>query len=60
MQTLLDILDEAAARYGDRPALALRRDDGVEEQWSYRGAQPPQQGRRVAPARAGLARASGC
>jgi long-chain acyl-CoA synthetase len=36
MQTLLDILDDSAARYGDRPALGLRRDDGSAEQWSYR------------------------
>src|SRR4051812_23741056 len=36
MQTLLDLLDEAAARYADRPALALRRDDGTAEQWSFR------------------------
>jgi long-chain acyl-CoA synthetase len=36
MQTLLDILDDAAARYGDRPALGLRRDDGSAERWSFR------------------------
>src|SRR5262245_2091225 len=36
MQTLLDILDEAAAKFGDQPALGLRRDDGSSEQWSYR------------------------
>jgi long-chain acyl-CoA synthetase len=36
MQTLLDILDDSAARYGDRPALGLRRDDGSAEQWSFR------------------------
>jgi long-chain acyl-CoA synthetase len=36
VQTLLDLLDDSAARYGDRPALALRRDDGGAEQWSYR------------------------
>ncbi len=36
MQTLLDIVDDAAGRYGDRPALGLRRDDGVAEQWSFR------------------------
>src|SRR5690242_2688429 len=35
MQTLLDILDESAARYADRPALGLRRDDGSAEQWSF-------------------------
>ena len=36
METLLDILDEAAARFGDRPALSLRRDDGSSEKWSFR------------------------
>ena len=36
METLLDILDEAVARYGDRPALSLRRDDGTSEKWSFR------------------------
>ena len=36
MQTLLDIVDEASARYGDRPALSLRRDDGTAEHWSFR------------------------
>ena len=36
METLLDILDETVARYGDRPALSLRRDDGSSESWSYR------------------------
>ena len=36
MQTLLDILDDSAARYGDRPALGLRRDDGTAEHWSFR------------------------
>ena len=35
MQTLLDILDDSAARYGARPALGLRRDDGSAEQWSF-------------------------
>ena len=35
MQTLLDILDDAAARYRDRPALGLRRDDGTSEQWTF-------------------------
>jgi len=34
--TLLDLLADAVARYGDRPALALRRDDGTTETWSYR------------------------
>jgi long-chain acyl-CoA synthetase len=36
METLLDLLDEAVAQYGDRPALSLRRDDGTSEKWSYR------------------------
>ena len=36
METLLDILDEAVAAYGDRPALSLRRDDGSSESWSFR------------------------
>jgi long-chain acyl-CoA synthetase len=36
METLLDLLDEAVARYGDRPALSLRLDDGTSEAWSYR------------------------
>ena len=36
MLTLLDILDEASTKYGDRPALGLRRDDGSAEQWSFR------------------------
>jgi long-chain acyl-CoA synthetase len=35
-RTLVDLLDGAAARYGERPALALRRDDGHTEPWSYR------------------------
>jgi len=36
MLTLLDLLDEAVARYGDRPALGLWRDDGTADRWSYR------------------------
>jgi long-chain acyl-CoA synthetase len=36
VETLLDILDEAVATYGDRPALSLRRDDGSSESWSFR------------------------
>ena len=36
METLLDVLDEAVAAYGDRPALSLRRDDGSSESWSFR------------------------
>ena len=36
METLLDLLDEAVATYGDRPALGVRRDDGSTETWTYR------------------------
>ena len=36
MTTLLDLLDGAVARYGDRPALGIRRDDGTRTSWSYR------------------------
>jgi long-chain acyl-CoA synthetase len=36
MPTLLDLFDDAVARYGDRPALGLRRDDGSTFTWSYR------------------------
>ncbi len=35
-RTLVDLLDGAALRYGERPALALRREDGETEAWSYR------------------------
>ncbi len=34
--TLLDLLDDAVARYEDRAALSLRRDDGSTTTWSYR------------------------
>jgi long-chain acyl-CoA synthetase len=34
--TLVDLLERAAVRYGDRPALSLRRDDGSTIGWSYR------------------------
>ncbi len=34
--TLIDLLDRAVARFGERPALGLRRDDGSTAQWSYR------------------------
>ena len=34
--TLLDLLDEAVARYGDRSALSLRADDGSTGSWSFR------------------------
>ena len=36
METLLDLLEGSAARYGDRNALGLRRDDGTTFHWSYR------------------------
>ncbi len=36
MDTLLDLLEECARRYGDRNALGLRRDDGTTFHWSYR------------------------
>jgi long-chain acyl-CoA synthetase len=32
---LLDLLDDAVARYGDRTALSLRLDDGTTTTWSY-------------------------
>jgi long-chain acyl-CoA synthetase len=34
--TLLDVLDGAVTRYGDRPALGVRHDDGTTTTWSYR------------------------
>jgi acyl-CoA synthetase (AMP-forming)/AMP-acid ligase II len=36
MDTLLDLLDDAVARFGDRPALSMRRDDGTLLSWTYR------------------------
>ncbi len=36
METLLDLLEGSAARFGDRDALGLRRDDGTTFHWSYR------------------------
>jgi long-chain acyl-CoA synthetase len=35
METLLDLLEGSATRYGDRNALGLRRDDGTTFHWSY-------------------------
>jgi long-chain acyl-CoA synthetase len=35
MDTLVGLLDDAAARFGDRPALGLRGDDGTTKTWSY-------------------------
>jgi long-chain acyl-CoA synthetase len=36
LKTLLDLLDEAVATYGDRNALSLRLDDGSTTSWTYR------------------------
>jgi long-chain acyl-CoA synthetase len=36
MDTLLDLLDDAVTRFGDRPALSMRRDDGTLVSWTYR------------------------
>ncbi|HEX5588989.1 MAG TPA: AMP-binding protein [Candidatus Limnocylindrales bacterium] len=36
MDTLLDLLDEAVAKFADRPALATIRDDGTRVAYSYR------------------------
>ena len=36
METLLDLVDDAVARFGDRPALAIRREDGSTSGWTYR------------------------
>ena len=36
MTTLLDQLDSAVMRYGERPALGVRHDDGSTTTWSYR------------------------
>ncbi len=35
-RTLLDVLDAAVTRYGERPALGVRHDDGSTTTWSYR------------------------
>ena len=35
-RTLVDLLEGAAARYEERTALRLRRDDGTQQAWSYR------------------------
>jgi long-chain acyl-CoA synthetase len=37
--TLLDLLDHAVARFGDRPAFAIRRDDDTIDAWTYRDLQ---------------------
>jgi long-chain acyl-CoA synthetase len=35
METLIDLLESSAQRYGGKPALGLRRDDGTTYHWSY-------------------------
>ena len=35
MGTLLDLFDRAVAEFGDRDALAVRRDDGTTDTWTY-------------------------
>ncbi|MBI2777909.1 MAG: AMP-binding protein [Chloroflexi bacterium] len=34
--TLLELLDDAVRRFGDRPALRMRREDGTLTAWTYR------------------------
>jgi len=36
MQTLIDLLDRATTRFGERHALGIRRDDGSTDHWTYR------------------------
>ncbi|HEY7524947.1 MAG TPA: AMP-binding protein [Candidatus Limnocylindrales bacterium] len=36
MDTLLDLFDDAVARYGDRPAVAVRDEHGTRDRWRYR------------------------
>jgi long-chain acyl-CoA synthetase len=36
MPTLLDLLDHAVTRFGERHALGIRRDDGSTDHWTYR------------------------
>jgi len=36
LETLLDLFDDAVARFADRPAVGIRRDDGATEKWTYR------------------------
>src|SRR4029079_8024710 len=36
VETLLDLLDDAVARFGDQPSLAIRHEDGTTRGWTYR------------------------
>jgi long-chain acyl-CoA synthetase len=36
MDTLLDLVEDAVARFADRPALAIRGEDGTTTGWTYR------------------------
>ena len=36
VNTIVELLDSAAARFGDRPALRLRGDDNATVTWTYR------------------------
>jgi long-chain acyl-CoA synthetase len=36
MNTLLDLIDDAVARFADRPAVGLWHDDGTRTTWTYR------------------------
>ena len=36
MDTLLDLLDDAFARFADRPAVGMWHDDGTRTTWTYR------------------------
>jgi long-chain acyl-CoA synthetase len=36
METLLDLVDDAVARFGDRPCVAMRLEDGTTTGWTYR------------------------
>jgi long-chain acyl-CoA synthetase len=36
LETLLDLIDDAVARFADRTAVGIRRDDGTTDSWTYR------------------------
>ena len=36
MDTMLDLLDDAVARFAERPAVGIRHDDGGTSSWTYR------------------------